>query len=399
MIRRNISLFLLILAACGGFSFAAIKMSESAPKMVVEKIGNKIIDTPLKIAKAGSSSAIQVALLLDTSNSMDGLIEQAKSQLWNILNELARTKKNGQETQLQIALYEYGNPGRASSDYQIHQLSGFTSDMDLISEKLFSLKTNGGEEYCGAVIRKSLDDLDWNSGDGLRMIYIAGNEPFTQGPIDYKDVCRRALAKEIKVNTIFCGSKDAGVEGHWKLGATVGGGDFIGIAQNKETVYISTPYDDKINTLNSRLNDTYIPYGSKGKLKKQNQTRQDMNAVSYSMSNAADRISYKTSSKYKAEDWDLVDAYKKDKTILKNADIQSEKYSEMTIAELESNIETVIQERESIQSEINELDRKRREYKEAELKKNKNGKENTLQESIIQSVRKQAKRRGFEFTN
>ena len=36
---------------------------------------------------------IQVALLLDTSNSMDGLIDQAKSQLWKMVNELATTKK------------------------------------------------------------------------------------------------------------------------------------------------------------------------------------------------------------------------------------------------------------------------------------------------------------------
>ena len=37
---------------------------------------------------------------------MNGLIEQAKSQLWKILNELARTEKDGQEPTLQIALYE-----------------------------------------------------------------------------------------------------------------------------------------------------------------------------------------------------------------------------------------------------------------------------------------------------
>ncbi len=32
---------------------------------------------------------IQLAILLDTSNSMDGLIAQAKTQLWQIVNELA----------------------------------------------------------------------------------------------------------------------------------------------------------------------------------------------------------------------------------------------------------------------------------------------------------------------
>lgn len=53
--------------------------------------------------------SIKIALLLDTSNSMDGLIEQAKSQLWTIVNELSRASCEGERPELQIALYEYGN--------------------------------------------------------------------------------------------------------------------------------------------------------------------------------------------------------------------------------------------------------------------------------------------------
>ena len=44
---------------------------------------------------AAKEELIQLAILLDTSNSMDGLINQAKSELWKIVNELALAKKNG----------------------------------------------------------------------------------------------------------------------------------------------------------------------------------------------------------------------------------------------------------------------------------------------------------------
>ena len=37
----------------------------------------------------------------------------------------------------------------------------------LISEKLFALRTNGGSEYCGAVIHKSIKDLKRLSGKGV----------------------------------------------------------------------------------------------------------------------------------------------------------------------------------------------------------------------------------------
>ena len=403
MIRRNLTLLLLTLCACLGFSFIAIKVSQSAlansnphPVEINQPIENQTATSTTISEENSDSKSVQVALILDTSNSMDGLIEQAKSQLWNILNELARTKKDDQETDLEVALYEYGNSGYIDKGIEIRQLSGFTQDMDLISEKLFSLKTNGGEEYCGAVIKRSLEELTWNDGNTLKLIYIAGNEPFNQGPVDYGKVCRTASQNGIVVNTIFCGVQSEGVRGQWNYGASLGGGEFMSISQDEVTTYISTPYDDELAKLNLQLNETYIPFGEKGYHMKQNLILQDANAESYSKANAADRISFKSSKKYKSDDWDLIEAYKKDKSILGKAKIKDEKYSSMSIEELESNIELVTEERESVKKQIKELDKKRRMYKEEQLKKNNKDKSNSLQESIIKSVKKQAEKKGYK---
>ena len=51
---------------------------------------------------------VQIAILLDTSDSMDGLIGQAKTQLWNVVNEFIRARKNGRPPAIQVALFEYG---------------------------------------------------------------------------------------------------------------------------------------------------------------------------------------------------------------------------------------------------------------------------------------------------
>ena len=40
---------------------------------------------------------------------MDGLIDQAKAQLWEIVNELSYAKFDNVRPNLQIALYEYEN--------------------------------------------------------------------------------------------------------------------------------------------------------------------------------------------------------------------------------------------------------------------------------------------------
>ena len=60
---------------------------------------------------AAADERIQLAILLDTSNSMDGLIGQAKSTLWNVVNELARSRRGGKIPVLEVALFEYGNDG------------------------------------------------------------------------------------------------------------------------------------------------------------------------------------------------------------------------------------------------------------------------------------------------
>ena len=120
---------------------------------------------------------VQIAVLLDTSNSMDGLIGQAKSQLWKIVNEFLRARQDGEMPEVQVALFEYGNNNLSAQAGYIRKVSDFTTDLDLISEKLFALKTNGGEEYCGWVIKDALDRLEWSpSARAYKAMFIAGNE-------------------------------------------------------------------------------------------------------------------------------------------------------------------------------------------------------------------------------
>src|ERR1041384_6344186 len=184
---------------------------------------------------APAKQSIMLALLLDTSNSMDGLIDQAKSQLWKIVNELAGARcDDSSRPTIKIALYEYGNSGLPATLGYIRQVNPLTSDLDLISEKLFALRTNGGDEFCGQVIKTSLDELEWSaSGADLKMIFIAGNEPFTQGEVPYRVSCTLAQQRDVVVNTIFCGPYDEGVETEWKSGATLTGGTYIRIAQDR----------------------------------------------------------------------------------------------------------------------------------------------------------------------
>jgi len=208
---------------------------------------------------------IQVALLLDTSNSMDGLIAQAKSQLWTLVNELSEGEKNGAAPAIELALYEYGNDTISISKGYVRQVLPLTTDLDAVSEKLFALTTDGGQEYAGQVMMTALDELEWSeTQDDLKLMIIAGNEPFTQGPINYESACARAQRGGVIIDTIHCGSEQQGIEGKWKAGADCGGGIYMVINQDEESVHVASPYDDEI----LRLNQPILAMARKVRLRK-----------------------------------------------------------------------------------------------------------------------------------
>lgn len=343
--------------------------------------------------------SIMLALLLDTSNSMDGLIEQAKSQLWKIVNELAEAKcKDGAKPNIKIALYEYGNDRLSSTEGYIRLVSPLTDDLDVISEKLFSLSTNGGEEYCGHVIKKSLMQLDWSGSTAdLKMIFIAGNEPFTQGGVSYKTACALAKEKDVVINTIFCGDFQEGVSTLWKNGADITGGTYMSIEQDHKTVYIATPYDEKIDALNDKLNDTYIYYGSMGASKKELQVAQDKNAEHYSRSNKVERAVSKSSHAYKNATWDLVDAAKDDEKIVANTAEENlpKEMKSMSIEQRKTYVKLKGDQRKEIQNEIQLLNKKREQY--IISQQTNNAKETTLDGAMIKAIKERAQAKNLSF--
>lgn len=341
-------------------------------------------------------SKIQVALLLDTSNSMDGLIDQAKSRLWNIVNTLTTLKYQGKTPDIEIALYEYGNDNLTLQSNFIRQVTPLTTDLDLISEKLFALKTNGGNEYCGAVIQDATKQLKWDDGAvNMKLIYIAGNEEFTQGTVNYKEAIATALKNKIFINTIFCGNQTQGIRGLWKDGADKGQGKFFTIDSNAAVQYINTPFDDQISKCNDKMNDTYIGYGSMGESKKMNQMAQDKNAESVSYANKAERVISKTKKVYTNTNWDLVDKVKEDKDVLaklKKEELPKE-YQNKTKEEIKTIVIQKTQQRDQLQKEIAELAKKRQEYIDAEAKKKNT--QDDLGDAIGGSIVSLAKSKGF----
>ena len=350
----------------------------------------------------GKRASVDVAILLDTSNSMDGLIGQAKSQFWTIVQQFAKAKKDGQTPVLRVALFEYGNTRLPASEGYIRQVVQLTDDLDKLSESLFGLTTSGGDEYCGQVIQEAVKRLDWSKEpNGYKAIFIAGNEPFTQGSVDYREACKQAIEKGIVVNTIHCGNNTEGVNGKWQDGAKLAEGESFNIDQDRAVVQIKCPQDVIIIKLSDELNKTYLWYGAKPERDRysSNQRFQDENAKSLGESVAASRGGVKSGHAYGNVNRDLVDTQKEDKEILSKVKPEElpEVLKDKSPAEREAYVKEMAAKRAKIQKEINALTAEREAYlaKEQQRLAKESG-ATTLGDAVVTTVQKQLTKSGFE---
>lgn len=339
---------------------------------------------------------IQVALLLDTSGSMSSLIDQAKTELWSIVNKLQEARYKGQKPKIEVALYEYGKSSLERDEGYIRMLAPFTHDLDGLSEILFSLKTNGGDEYCAWVIRSAMDSLKWKQRKGsLRMVFVAGNEPFNQGPVEVDPVLSEANRKGILVHPIYCSNGNRSDQITWEAAADIAHTDLKVIDHKRVARIPKTPYDKRIQELNSQLNRTYVGYGVSGRKNMARQAAQDTNMASVGGGAATERAVTKASAAYKNESWDLVDKAEAEGGL---ANVSEEalpaEMKSMNQEQREAYVAEKSAERKKIQSEIQELNKKRQKFIAEKQKESSEGQE-TLGRAVIKTVKAKAAKQGF----
>lgn len=338
---------------------------------------------------------IQVAVLLDVSNSMDGLINQAKAQLWNMVSVLGKAQCDEVIPVIEIALYEYGRTSNNPNDGYVKQINGFTGDLDQVSKNLFSLTTHGGSEYCGHVMYNSLTQMNWDTlSQSYKVIFIAGNEDFLQGDVSFTKACEEARKKNVIINTVYCGNKMQGIQEHWNLGSECGVGSFTNINQDAALDDIATPYDSTLFVLNDRLNKTYVGYGDFASRGYAMQEQADKENYKLNKAAAAKRVAVKSNNQlYSNTGWDMVDAQKADSSFIRKMDKRNlpDSLRTKTPAELEKIIVTKGNERNAIQKEIASISIQRDEYIRAEKAKISQGNYTpTLESEIEKIIRQQA---------
>ncbi len=358
------------------------------------------IPLPGDAPTVANAHVVELAICLDTSGSMDGLLNSARQKLWTIVNDLAKAEPT---PRLRVALLSYGNDGHNPENGWVKVETPFTEDLDTVSQRLFGLTTHGGTELVGRVVQVSLQELDWHASAGaLRMIFVAGNESADQDDqIAARTICKQASESGIDVNSIYCvyGDDDSEVMSGWRELGRAGNGEFAMIDQDNGSVVIATPYDQTLIRLSGELNETYIPFGDAGQAGCSNQAAQDANAEQLNSANAASRAATKAGKLYSCGSWDLVDAIRNGEVDL--AEVAEEDLPEdmraLTHAQRLAKIEAMQQRRTELQTQISELDQLRQTLLNKELARQATTEVVSFDLAIRSAIRTKAEVLGFTF--
>jgi uncharacterized protein YegL len=216
-------------------------------------------------ALAVNKPVVEVAFVLDTTGSMDGLIEGAKKKIWSIATTIADTNP---DAELRMAIIAYRDQG---DDY-VTKVFPLTDDIQDLYGDLLAFKAEGGGDWPESV-NEALDvavtKLEWGKGsqkpdDDSRIIFLVGDAP---PHMDYKQdrkyraVIKDARSKGIIVNAVQAGEAEDTMR-VWRSIAQLGKGEYIPIPQDggKVMSYVS-PYDEDITRLQIEIDATVIPYG------------------------------------------------------------------------------------------------------------------------------------------
>jgi len=342
---------------------------------------------------AQETRPVDVVVVLDTSGSMQNLLDGTRARLWDVVNELSRMQPT---PELRVGLISFGTHEATEAEGFLVRHVDLTYELDEVYAELMELTIGGSEERLGRALNEAVDGMNWSPApDALRVVFVAGNEPADQGDDDFRLAARAASDRGIIVNALYAGNREQGVVERWHELAQAGEGNFSAIDPSVGSIQIATPQDDRLLELNAILNTTYLPYGEKGAAGLANQIAQDSNASRLGVQSCSSRIVAKGGALYVNASWDLVDrslGEDFDWDLLSPSDLPEELH-EMSNEQRDAFVGARRAERERIQLEIQRVSQEREVFVQRALAERLG--DTGLGEAMRQVIREQARAKGF----
>lgn len=365
---------------------------------------NRTEEPPIApVGLTADGPTMEMVFVLDTTGSMGGLLTGAKQRIWGIVNEVMQTTSL---SSVKVGLVAYRDRG----DQYITQVLPLTEDLDKVYSVLMEYEAGGGGDEAENVRRalaQGVAKAGWSqpSAKHAQILFLVGDAP----PHDYADepdpltTADLAVKQGIIVNTIQCGTS-ATTKQVWEAIARRGQGQYFLIPQDGGVQTISTPYDEQLSQLGTRLGGTFVAYGGGAGVDGENYraARKDESAkVETSIATfgqptaAADRTLNKALNA-KAYIGDLLQDIENGSTKLesvKSEDLPSD-LQKLSAEDRAKEIEKRLAERKEIRKQILSLSKQRTDYIKAEQQKR--GVQNGFDAAVSAALRQQLAKKGIK---
>ena len=360
---------------------------------------------PVELEPSSNGPTMEMVFVLDTTGSMGGLLTGAKQRIWGIVNEVMQTSSR---PSVKVGLVAYRDRG----DQYITQVLPLTNDLDKVYSTLMDYEAQGGgdeEEDVRRGLAEGVARAGWSqsSSNNAQILFLVGDAP----PHDYADerdplnTADLAVKQGIIVNTIQCGTSPT-TKVVWESIARRGQGEYFLIPSDGGVQTISTPYDEQLSQLGTRLGGTYLAYGGGGGAEGENfraarKRVADTNEYKFDSRSAiqakAERSVNKALNAY-AYAGDLLQDIENGSTTLgavKDEDLPSE-LRKLSVEERTKEVEKRLTERREIRKQIMDLSKQRADYLAEEQKKGKGGAQNGFDAAVSSALRQQLAKKGIK---
>ena len=333
---------------------------------------------------AAVSNTVELVFVLDTTGSMGGLLEGAKSKIWGIINEILQ-KRSARNTHVKVGLVGYRDRG----DSYVTKVTPLSDNLDDVYAQLMAFRAEGGgdmPEDVRSAMQDALQKVGWSkpAANVSQIMFLVGDAPPHE---DYKDVldpsssAKQARALGMIINTIQCGNiRETTLP--WRNIAQYGGGEYFAIAQDGGVQNIATPYDVELAALGEKIGGTYMAYG-RSEMRVAKKAKQAALESSVAMAApapvAAERAVNKALNKSAYDEADLLQKLESGSATLssvKEAELPDELRA-LKPEERQAKVDKSVAERKALRARILELSKQREQF-------------------LAEATRKAGKQQGFD---
>lgn len=342
---------------------------------------------------------VEIVFCLDATGSMSGLIGTAKEKIWDIVSDLAQSNDIDA---LKMGMVFYRDIG----DSFVTQQIALTADLDEVYSDLIEMTADGGgdtPESVNQALYESVTNMSWSTDNTTyRTIFVVGDCPphmDYQDDVPYAVSCKKAVDKDIYINTIKLGASCQSAITHFRKMASCTNGEFLQLDQHATDYVIDTPYDDAINEESKKIDNSRLYYGNNKEREVNNLKKQksiELYEKSSKTANSA-RASYKVS-KSGDKSWmgskEIVKDFKNGK--IKVEELYDEELpielKDKTIEEKEKLLNEIIANRDKSKAKLKELSLQRKNYIREKKKENSKNDSISFSSEILGVMKKQAEK-------